>query len=111
MLAKFSRYCDLDGCLDILGRHNALVSLVLENRSFFGKVPIELKNDGVHDHHPTLGNSNIRVNLLENLVDLGLEVLLSLEKSFLGSLWLDCLNSGWSASASFLILRLGIHLK
>ena len=70
MSGKFSGEDELDGRLNLSGRKCS--SLVESNElgSFSGDSVESVVNERVHDVHGFLGDSNIGVHLLEDLVDI-----------------------------------------
>jgi len=67
--SQLSREDELDSRLDLSGRESS--SLVESNElgSFSGDSVEGIVDEGVHNVHGLLGDTNVRVNLLEDLVD------------------------------------------
>ena len=57
-------------------------------------------DEGVHDVHGLLGNTNVGVHLLQNLVDIDGEGLNSSSSGFSVSNWLGSFGLGWFLSHS-----------
>ena len=82
---KFSGEDELDGRLDLSGGES---SPLVEPNEFgsFGGDPVEgVVDEGVHDVHGLLGDTNVGVDLLEDLVDVDGEGLNSSSSGFLVS--------------------------
>ncbi len=85
MSGKFSRKDELDSWLDLSRWKSS--SLVESNKfgSFSGYSVESIMDEGVHDVHGLLWDSNVGVHLLEDLVDVDGESLDSSSSSFLVS--------------------------
>ena len=91
MLGKFSGEYETNGGLHLAGGHGVPV-VVLAQTAGFGGDPLEgVVDEGVQDGHGALGDSSVRVDLLENAVDVDVVAL---------SIFAFVLNSGRSTSLS-----------
>ena len=92
VLGKLSRKDKTDSGLDLSGRKSRLVVEAAELSSLSSDTLEDVSDERVHDGHSAAGDTGIRVNLLENLVDVGrvgLNALLAaLGFGLLGLLWL-----------------------
>ena len=69
MLGELTGEDESDGSLHLSGRHG-LSPVVLDKASSFTGDSVESVSDkGVEDRHRSLGHSSVRVDLLENAVD------------------------------------------
>ena len=91
VFGEFSGESELDSGLNFSGAHG--VFLVISNKSggFLRKSVEGVRNERVHDGHGFLGDTSVRVHLLEHLVDIGAvafgtTLLLLLVASLLGGL-------------------------
>ena len=82
---KFSGEDELDGRLDFSGRESSSLVESDELGSFSGNSVKSIMDEGVHDVHGLLGDTNVRVDLLEDLVDVDGEGLNSSSSGFLVS--------------------------
>ena len=90
--------------MDLTGRKSCLLVVGGELSSLSGDALEDIVDEGVHNGHSLLGDSRIRVNLLEDLVDVGgvgfdallAALLLAIGGDFLGGLGRSLL--GWSLS-------------
>ena len=89
MSGKFSREDELDGRLNFSGRQGS--SLVKSDKlgSFSGDSVEGVVDEGVHDVHGLLGDTDVGVHLLEDLVDVDGEGLNSSSSGFPVSLGSD----------------------
>ena len=71
MLGEFTREEKTDGSLDFTRRQGGLVVVLTETTRFSGDLFEGVTNERVHDGHSLAGDTSIRVNLLQNLVDVG----------------------------------------
>ena len=84
MLGKFSREHETDRSLDLTATESGLLVVGGKLSSFIGNALKDIVDEGVHDGHALLGDTSVRVDLLENLVDVG-RVSLSALLRLLGS--------------------------
>ena len=107
VLGKLSRKDQTASSLDWPGRDCLLLVVGSETRSFSSNSLKEIIDEGVHDGHGLLGDTNIGVNLLQHLVDVRSISLLPcfLPHLLLGSslatflstlLWASLLGAGFS---------------
>ena len=105
MLGKLSRKHEADSSLDLSARKSGLLVVGGKLSSLSGNALKDIFDEGVHDRHSLLGDTSIRVDLLEDLVDVGrvrLSTLLGLAlgasslfgRSLLGRLLGWCLGHG-----------------
>jgi len=66
---KFSGEDELDGRLDFSGGESSSLVESDEFGAFSGNSVESIMNEGVHDVHGFLGDTNVGVHLLEDLVD------------------------------------------
>ena len=83
---------ELDGRLDRSGRHGSSTGDSNETGGFVAKSVEGVVHEGVHDVHGSSGDSNIGVDLLEDLVDVERVGLISSSSSSSGSG--SCFSSG-----------------
>ena len=89
VLGKFTRKHQTNSSLDFSRRKSSLLVVGGEASGFRGDTFKDIVNERVHDRHTLLGDTGIRVDLLEHLVDVrrvGFGTLLALGLSALGSL-------------------------
>ena len=96
MSGKFSGEDELDSWLDLSGRKSSSLVESDELGSFGGNSVEGIVDEGVHDVHGLLWDSDIGVHLLEDLVDVDGEGLDSSSSGFLVSSGFFCL--GWFLS-------------
>ena len=82
---KFSGEDELDGRLDLSGRKSSSLVESDELGSLSGDSVKSVMNEGIHDVHGFLGDTNVGVHLLEDLVDVDGEGLNSSSSGFLVS--------------------------
>ena len=85
MSGQFSGKDELDSRLDLAGRKSSSLVESDELGSFSGDSVEGVVNEGVHDVHGLLGDTNVGVDLLENFVDVDGEGLNSSSSGFLVS--------------------------
>ena len=97
MLGKLSGENETDGGLDLAGGHGDLPVVLDQAACLAGDATEGVGHEGVQDGHGSLGDSGVRVDLLENAVDVdvvGLAspalVLLSLSASWASHLEVSC---------------------
>ena len=81
VLGKLSRQHKSDRGLDFSGRKGGLLVVLGELSSLTGDSLEDVVDEGVHDGHTFLGDSGIRVDLFQDLVDVGRVTLGSLALS------------------------------
>ena len=86
VLREFSGEEEFDGGLDLLGREGSSVVVSDEFGGLDGDSLEDVVHEGVHDVHGLLGDADIIVDLLEDLVDVQGEGLASLSSSGLDGL-------------------------
>ena len=69
MLCKLSWQEETNRGLDLSRRQSGSVSISAETESLVRQAVECIVNEGVHDIHRTTRNTHVRVDLLENLVD------------------------------------------
>ncbi len=69
MFGQFTREEKTDGSLDLPGGDGGPLVVVGQTGSFGGDTFKDIVDKAVHDGHGFAGDTGIRVNLLENLVD------------------------------------------
>ena len=81
MLGKLSGKEETDGSLDLAGRKSGLLVVTGKTAGLKGKSLEDVVDERVQDRHTSLGDTGVRVNLLQHLVDVrrvGLDTLLVL---------------------------------
>ena len=96
MSGELSGEDELDGRLDFPGGKSSSLVEADELGSFSGNAVEGVVDEGVHDVHGLLGDSDVGVHLLEDLVDVDGEGLDSSSSGLLVSSWL--LGLGWLLS-------------
>ena len=118
MLGKLSRKHETDSSLDLSAGKSGLLVVGGKLSSFSGNALKDIIDERVHDGHSLLGDSSVRVDLLEHLVDVGrvgLSTLLGLGLACssllgcLGRLLGGCLGHG--GNKEFLVERGLIGLR
>lgn len=71
MLGQFTRQDQSDRCLDLSGRDCGLLVVGSQLGSLGGNALEDIVDERVEDGHGTVGNTGVRVDLLEDLVDVG----------------------------------------
>ena len=71
MLGKFARKHKPDSSLDLTRRKGRLLVVSSELSCLSGNALEDIIDEGVHDGHSLLGDTGIRVDLLEYSVDVG----------------------------------------
>jgi len=71
VLGKLSRKHKTNGSLDLSARKSCLLVVGGKLSGFGGDTFKDIVDEGVHDRHTLLGDTGIRVDLLEDLVDVG----------------------------------------
>ena len=71
MLGKLTREHEADSSLDFTAAEGGLLVVSGKLSSFSGNALKDIIDEGVHDGHDLLGDTSIRVDLLEDLVDVG----------------------------------------
>ncbi len=84
---KFSGEDELDGRLDFAGGESSSLVEADELGAFSGNSVEGVVDEGVHDVHGLLGDTNVRVHLLEDLVNVDGEGLNSSSSGLLVSFW------------------------
>ena len=69
VLGKLSRKNEADSGLDLSRRKGRLAVEAAELSGFGGDALENVSDEGVHNRHTTAGDTRIRVNLLQHLVD------------------------------------------
>ena len=72
MLGEFTRQDEADRGLDFAGRHRRLLVVSREAGGFGGDLLEDVVDERVHDGHRLGGDTGVRVDLLEHLVDVDL---------------------------------------
>ena len=81
VLGKLSGKEETDGSLDLAGRKSGLLVVAGKTAGLKGKSLEDVVDERVQDRHTSLGDTGVRVNLLQHLVDVrrvGLDTLLVL---------------------------------
>ena len=73
MLGKLTRKNQSDGRLDFTGRDGGSLGITSKLSSLNKNTIKDVSDEGVQDGHGLLGDSLFRVNLLQDLVDVGRE--------------------------------------
>ena len=71
MLGKLTGKHEADGGLDLARAQGGLLVVGGELSGLSGDALEDVVDEGVHDGHALLGDSGVRVDLLEHLVDVG----------------------------------------
>ena len=71
MLGKLSRKHQTDSSLDLSAGKSGLLVVGGKLSSFGGNALKDVIDERVHDGHALLGDTSIRVDLLQNLIDVG----------------------------------------
>ena len=71
MLGKFSRKHKTNRSLDLSGRKGGLLVVGGKLSSLRGNALKDIIDEGVHDGHTLLGDTSVRMDLLQHLVDVG----------------------------------------
>ena len=69
VLGKFTGQKQPDGGLDLAGANGRLLVIVRQSRSFCGDAFENIVYERVHDAHGFTRDSSVRVNLLENFIN------------------------------------------
>jgi len=69
VLGKFTRQDESDRCLNLSGRDGGLLVVGSELGSFGGDALKDVIDERVQDGHGTVGDTGVRVDLLEDFVD------------------------------------------
>jgi len=69
VLGKFTREEKADGSLDLARREGSLLVVTSQLGGFEGDALEDIVDEGVQDGDTSLGDTNVRVDLLEDLVD------------------------------------------
>jgi len=89
VLGEFTRQDETDRGLDFAGGHRRLLVVSGEARGFGGDLLEDVVDERVHDGHRLGGDTGVRVDLLEHLVDVDLVGFrLGLAATLLGARWL-----------------------
>merc|ERR1719171_1480113 len=78
MLRELSREDEAESRLDLARGHRLLLVHLHELSSFARNLVERVHHEGIHDAHRLLRHTNLRVNLLQGAVDVGVEVQLRL---------------------------------
>ena len=98
VLGKFSRQHETDGSLNFARRKSSLLAVSGQTSSFRGNTIKDIVDEGVHDGHALFGDSSIRVDLLENAVNVSRPRLYTLLAALASRCLLGCLLGrllGW----------------
>ena len=71
VLGELTRKHEADSSLDLSGGKSGLLVVSGKLSGFSGDTLEDIVDEGVHDGHTLLGDTGIRVDLLEDLVDVG----------------------------------------
>ena len=71
VLGKLSGKEETDGSLDLAGRKGGLLVVAGKTAGLKGESLEDVVDEGVQDRHTSLGDTGVRVNLLQHLVDVG----------------------------------------
>ena len=69
MLGQFTGKDETDSSLDLSGRKGRLLVVTDQLGSFTGDSLEDIVDERVHDRHGSLGDTSIRMDLLQHLVD------------------------------------------
>ena len=73
VLGKLTREKQTDSSLHLTGREGSLVVVTTKLTGLSGDLLKGIVDEGVHDGHGLLGDTGLRVHLLQHLVDVGVE--------------------------------------
>jgi len=99
VLGKFTREDEANRGLDLTGGDRALLVVSRQLGRFRGNALEDIVDEGVQDRHSAVGDTSVRVDLLENLVDIGAVGLLA----GLGALLLAFTSDGGLLSGLLLL--------
>ena len=71
MLGEFSRKNKTNSSLNLSGRKSGFLVVTDQATSFRGDTLEDIVDERVHDRHGLSGNTSVRVNLLQHLVNVG----------------------------------------
>ena len=93
MLCEFSWKDEFARRLDVASRHGLLLSVFAKASRFRSNLLEGIVHKGIQDCHSFLGDTNLRMDLLQNFVDVDVESFISL-----ASTWLVAGAACWSSS-------------
>ena len=99
MLGEFTREDEANGGLDLPCGHGLLLVIAAELAGFGSDAVEGVPDEGVEDGHGSLGDSGVRVDLLEDAVDVDVVGLPSLSAT-------SCGATGWHGGRFFYLLDL-----
>jgi phage gp46-like protein len=91
MLGELTRKDETDSSLDLARRQSSLTSVTDETASFSSNALKDIVDERVHDRHSTTRDTGLRMDLLENTVDVDTESLGTLLGALLSTSRLDSL--------------------
>ena len=100
MLGELTREDESDSGLDLAGRQGGLLGAAGQLGGLLGDSLEDIVDEGVQDGHASLGDADVRVHLLQHLVDVGRVGLGSLGGSLLGGSLLGGLSGFLSDGGS-----------
>ena len=69
MLGQLTRQKETNGSLDFARSDGRLLVVLRQTRSFSGNALKDVVNEGVHNSHGFRGNASVRMDLLEDFID------------------------------------------
>jgi len=120
MLGQFTREDQADRCLDFSGRDRRLLVVDCQFGRFCRNALEDVVHKGVQDRHCAVGDTSVRVDLLEHLVNVGRVGLLPGLRALLlvargcccllaGFFFIQCLGGGGGLGPGLLGGRWGCH--
>ena len=101
MLCEFSWKDEFARRLDVASRHGLFLAVLAETSSFRSNLLEGVVHKGIQDGHSFLGDSNLRVDLLQDFVDVDVEGFISFASTWLVA-GAACWSSSWHDSSLFL---------
>ena len=100
MLCEFSWKDEFARRLDVASRHGLFLAVLAETSSFRSNFFEGVVHKGVQYSHSFLGDANLRVNLLQDFVDVDVEGFISLASTWFVA-GASCRSSSWHGSLLF----------
>ena len=108
VLGELTREEEADSGLDLTGGESLGLVVASELATLLGDLGLDVVDEGVHDGHGLLGDASVRVDLLEDLEDVGVVrlggLLPPLLGGLLGALLGGLLGGFWGLWSHFLLL-------
>ena len=102
MLCEFSWKDKFARRLDVASRLGLFLDVLAETSSFRSNFFEGVVHKGVQDSHSFLGDANLRVNLLQNFVDVDVEGFISFASTWFVA-GASCWSSSWHDSSFFCV--------